>query len=133
MKPAALLVVTLGLAACASDPTTPTNIRWDAETQARVITQNGVQSRCISPVRVYEIDGQTTSVSQQGFFLDGGTHSLKAQGVGGGAGCPVLRIPPTYIIPPLELDFEAGKTYYIGLDHSARTVDQWRVVAWKVE
>lgn len=127
------MLAAAGLAACAGEPTTPTNIRWNPENQGRVITQNGIQAQCISPVRVYEINGQTTSVPSQGFFLEAGSHVLKAQGVGGGAGCPVLRVPPNYVIPPLELEIEAGKTYYVGLDHSARRVDQWRVVAWKVE
>ncbi len=35
-------------------------------------------------------------------------------------------------IPDLEADFEAGKTYYVGLDHSSKNRNEWKLVIWKV-
>ena len=36
-------------------------------------------------------------------------------------------------ITPVEYDFEAGKTYWIGYDHSASLRKDWKLVVWKVE
>ena len=30
----------------------------------------------------------------------------------------------------LEVDFEAGKTYYIGYDHKSTNRDEWKLVRW---
>ena len=123
----------LALAACTSNPTTPLNLQWQPESQAKIITQNGVQERCIAPVSVYEINDQTTSVSQQGFYLEAGHYRIKAQGLVSTFGCPVLYIPKHYRIPPIEATFEAGKVYYLGMDHSSTRITDWRVVIWRVE
>ena len=34
---------------------------------------------------------------------------------------------------PLEDDFEAGSTYYVGFDHSSKSRSDWKLVIWKVE
>jgi hypothetical protein len=44
-----------------------------------------------------------------------------------------VRGKSTYTIPDLEADFEAGKTYYVGLDHSSKNKEEWRLVIWKTE
>jgi hypothetical protein len=36
-------------------------------------------------------------------------------------------------IPPLDYEFEAGKTYYIGLEHKSSNQQQWHFVVWKTE
>ena len=123
----------LVLIACATSPTTPLNVQWKPETQAKIITQNGVAARCIAPVAVYEINGQMTSVSRQGFYLEAGEYRIKAQGLVSTASCPVLYIPPNYIIPPIEMTFEPGLVYYLGMDHSSPRITDWRVIVWRLE
>ena len=48
-------------------------------------------------------------------------------------GRPERRLFDALAVPDLEADFEAGKTYYIGLDHSSKNFNDWRLVIWKVE
>ena len=36
-------------------------------------------------------------------------------------------------IPALEYDFEAGKTYYVGLNHKSANRKNWHFTVWKVE
>ena len=36
-------------------------------------------------------------------------------------------------IEPVEANFEAGKTYYLGFDHSSPHRKDWKLVIWKVE
>ncbi|MEM1411170.1 MAG: hypothetical protein AAGH19_02345 [Pseudomonadota bacterium] len=133
IKTLLLTFCSLALFACSGNPTTPTNLIWQPDTQAKIITQVGLQAECIAPVSVYEINGQTTTVSQQGFFLEGGQHKIKAQGLVSTFGCPAVYIPRNYVTPPIEANFEAGKVYYLGMDHNPRSIRDWRVIIWKVE
>ncbi len=128
-----LLLAAFALSACTTSPTTPLNMQWKPETQAKIITQSGVAAQCIAPVAVYEINGQLTNVSRQGFYLEAGEYRIKAQGLVNTAACPVLYIPPNYVIPPIEMTFEPGLVYYLGMDHSSTRITDWRVILWRVE
>ena len=101
--------------------------------QAQIITQNERPAQCISRVVITDIDGRLTNVARQGFKLDAGTHSMNGRAIINTSQCPAIRGRSTYTIPDLEADFEAGKTYYVGLDHSSKNKEEWRLVIWKVE
>ena len=101
--------------------------------KAHIITQNQKPSQCIARVAVTDIDGQLRSVSKQGFSLEPGEHSLKARALIDRSGCPEVSSNKSYAVPPLEADFEAGKTYWVGMDHSSRNKRDWKLVIWKVE
>jgi len=101
--------------------------------QAYIITQEQRPSQCISRVAITDIDGRLRMVPKQGFLLDVGTHSLKGRALVSTAGCPVVNSKKAHIVPPLEADFEAGKTYFVGMDHSSTNQADWRIVIWKVE
>lgn len=101
--------------------------------QAQIITQNERPAQCISKVVITEIDGRLSNVSRQGFKLDAGKHSMNGRAIVNTSQCPAIRGRPSYSIPDLEADFEAGKTYYVGMDHSSKNVEEWRLVIWKVE
>jgi hypothetical protein len=111
----------------------PLKILADKVGQAQIITQNERPAQCISKVVITEIDGRLSNVSRQGFKLDAGTHSMNGRAIVNTSQCPAIRGRPSYTIPDLEADFEAGKTYYVGLDHSSKNVEEWRLVIWKVE
>lgn len=127
-----VLLVAVLLAACAT-PTTPTNIVWDPETQARIITQQRLQAECISPVWVYKINGDLTSVSAQGFYVEAGEHELEAQAFINTTGCPVVTRIGDFFLPPMKGNFQAGATYYIGVDHRSPRFQNWHLRVWKIE
>ncbi len=101
---------------------------------AQVIT-SGVQStKCISPVHVNSIDGRTVQLPQLGFDIDPGKHSIKGRALIDTSVCRVVGVgSDRYNVEPLEVEFEAGKTYFFGLDHSAPNRGDWKYVVWKVE
>ena len=101
--------------------------------KARIITQNDRASQCISSVVIDEIDGRLRNVAKQGFDLDAGTHSMNGRAIINSANCPAVRGRNSYVVPDLEADFEAGKTYYVGLDHRSKNKEEWRLVIWKTE
>lgn len=101
--------------------------------KAKIITQNERAAECISSVVIEEIDGKLSNVSKQGFELDAGPHSMNGRAIINIRNCPVIRGRPSYVVPDLEANFEAGKTYYIGMDHSSKDREDWRIVIWKTE
>ena len=101
--------------------------------KAQIITQNERPAQCISKVVITDVDGRLANVARQGFKLEAGTHSLNGRAIINTSQCPAIRGKSTYTIPDLEADFEADKTYYVGLDHSSKNKEEWRLVIWKVE
>ena len=100
---------------------------------ARVITMNGQPARCLSPVHVQEIDGERVNVHHTGFDLEPGMHSLNGRAILDTSYCRPIHGRISQDVPDLEAEFEAGKTYYIALDHNSRNFNEWRLVIWKVE
>jgi len=101
--------------------------------KAQIITQNERSAQCISRVVIDEIDGRLSNVAKQGFELDAGPHSMNGRAVINTANCPAIRGRNSYVVPDLEADFEAGKTYYVGLNHRSKNKEEWRLVIWKTE
>jgi hypothetical protein len=102
--------------------------------KAKIITGNEKAAECISAVHVNAIDGKQVYVQELGFDLEAGKHTLTARTIVNTSFCkavgPSVGKDKT---PPLEADFEAGKTYYVGFDHSSSNRKDWRLVIWKVE
>jgi hypothetical protein len=104
------------------------------EQKAKIITSQEKPTECISSVHVNAIDGEQVYVQPLGFDLAPGKHTLTARAVVNTSFCKAVgasngQNPAT----PLEADFEAGKTYYVGYDHSASNRRDWKLVIWKVE
>jgi len=105
-----------------------------AEHRAKIITGNEKPTECISSVHVNAIDGEQVYVQALGFDLAPGTHTLTARAAVNTSFC--AAVGPSNgkeKIEPLEAEFEAGKTYYVGFDHSANNRRDWKLVIWKVE
>jgi len=111
----------------------PVHAMANPTSKARIITQNERASQCISSVIIDEIDGRLRNVNKQGFELEAGKHAMNGRAVINTANCPAVRGRSSYVVPDLEADFEAGKTYYVGLDHSSKNKEEWRLVIWKTE
>lgn len=101
--------------------------------KAWIITQVSKPTECISKVAIRNIDGREMRLPSQGFELDPGTHTLTGTAMLDTRFCPVLRANRTDRIQPLEAEFEAGKKYYVGLDHSSSDRSDWALVVWKIE
>lgn len=102
--------------------------------KARIITSVGKPAQCIAAVHVYRIDDREVGVPKLAFDLDAGTHTLGARTTVDTSFCMVVGpgrgLPPP---PPLEAEFVAGYTYYLGYDHSSPHRKDWKLVIWKVE
>lgn len=102
--------------------------------KARVITSFSDAVRCISPVRILNIDGHEVAVTSLGFTLEPGKHTLSGTALLGSTRCPVVgSATMRYPFEPLEALFEPGKIYYVGYDHSSPNRGDWKFVIWKIE
>ena len=105
-----------------------------SEGKAKVITSMEKPTECISSVHVTTIDGKQKYVQQMGFDIEPGKHTLSGRAAVNTSFCTAVG-PGTGKdrIEPLEAEFEAGKTYYLGYDHSSSNRRDWKLVIWKVE
>lgn len=102
--------------------------------KVRVITSFNNAAQCISPVHIKKIDGREAAVQRMGFSLEPGKHTLSGSALVDISNC--LTIGSTtrhYQAAPLEAEFELGKIYYVGYDHSSSDRADWKIVIWKVE
>ena len=105
----------------------------DDRDKARIITQVAKPSECISRVAIRQIDGKDRFVSPQGFDLEPGRHTMSGTVALDTSYCKVVRGNSYTRVEPLEADFEAGKTYWVGFDHSSSNRNEWALVIWKEE
>ena len=102
--------------------------------KAKIVTSLENPAKCISAVHVNNIDGQEVQVQKLGFDIDAGTHTMLGRAIINTSFCKVMgRGSGVERIEPLEADFEAGSTYYVGFDHSSKSRSDWKLVIWKVE
>jgi len=101
---------------------------------AKIVTHGGRPADCLSPIMVNRIDGQQKFVPAQGFEIGAGIHTLNGLAVLDTTFC---KVGPGGNLggntPDLEVNFEAGKIYYIGYDHKSKNRDEWKLVIWKIE
>ena len=100
--------------------------------KAKVITSNERPANCIAAIEIYQIDGEEVLVNPKVVELDPGEHSLKGRALNVDTTfCKALGASTRFEIPPLVHEFEAGKTYWVGLDHSAANRRDWRIVVYQ--
>ena len=105
-----------------------------ASEKAKVITSHERPVQCIAPIEVNKIDGEEVLVNTKVIEIEPGKHTISGRAPH--VNTTYCRAPagPTFVdVPPLEHEFEAGKTYWVGLDHSAHNRREWRYVVWKEE
>ena len=100
----------------------------------QVITHFSNAAKCISPVAIKRIDGREATVQRMGFWIEPGTHTLSGSALIDTSFCQTIGSNSQRYRPePLEVDFELGKVYYIGYDHSSQNRKDWEFVVWKIE
>ena len=101
---------------------------------ARIVTQIDKPAECLGSVEIKVIDGRLKNVSPLGFDIEPGKHKLSGTAKVNRGNCfTSARGYRNEGVPPLEAEFEAGKTYYIGFDYSSSDRREWAYVIWKVE
>ena len=102
--------------------------------KAHIVTMIAKPAQCLSSIAVNQIDGEEKRVHPQGFEIDPGLHTITGRAMIDTTFCRVIRSKQAgTAVPPLTTIFEAGKTYFVGLDHSSKDRAEWRLVIWKVE
>jgi len=102
--------------------------------KVRVVTGMEKAASCISAIHVNNIDGRDVKVPKLGFDVEPGKHTMTGRALINTANCTATGIgSQRHNVQPLEAEFEAGKTYYVGYDHSASNRNDWKLVIWKVE
>ncbi|MCF6226023.1 MAG: hypothetical protein L3J22_06930 [Xanthomonadales bacterium] len=113
-----------------------------AEEQDQVDTQGigkPVSESCLLEVEVDNIDGNNVVRPPYSFAIEQGSHTIKtryAKKVVNRGNClnsNVSRNINRYRIESLEIDVEAGKSYYIAVDATDRDARNWKLVVWKLD
>lgn len=100
---------------------------------ARIVTDQARPERCLAAVVIREIDGAEVSVSHRAFDLEPGPHTMNGMAHVDTTFCPVTDGGPGPGIRDLAAEFEAGKTYFVGLDHASKDRGEWQLVIWRIE
>lgn len=100
---------------------------------ALVVTNGERPERCLSAVVIRELDGEDVTVSHRAFELAPGRHTMNGMANINTRFCPVPGDGRGAGIPDLTADFEAGKTYYVGLEHASPDREDWQLVVWRIE
>lgn len=99
-----------------------------------VVTGMSMAASCISSVHVNNIDGREVKVPELGFDVEPGAHTITGRALIDTSYCKAMGIgSQRHNVQPLEAEFEAGKTYYLGYDHNSSNRNDWKLVIWKVE
>ena len=106
------------------------------EGKARIITTAEDPVNCISPMEINSVDGKELAGTRMQIELDPGKHTITGLARINTSFCSrvgVSRGGRNSSLEPLEAEFEAGKTYYIGVNHKASRDSGWFYEIWKVE
>lgn len=103
--------------------------------KAQVVTFKSDPTKCLASVEIKTIDGELKQLPSLGFEIEPGWHTMHGLATVNLNHCPAIedRSRKQVHVPPLEWLFEAGKKYYVGLDHSSPERQNWQLVVWKVE
>ncbi len=105
-----------------------------ASEMAKVVTQAGRPGDCLAAFAVNRIDAEVRVVPAQGFLIEPGIHTINGRATLDTRKCqPIAADQQIGSAADLEVNFEAGRTYYIAYDHKSQNTEEWRLVVWKVE
>lgn len=112
----------------------PVSGLWAQGNMATVITRGGAPVDCMAAVEINKIDGQKKFVPAGGFEIEAGEHSLNGRALLDTSWCKLDKDARIFgPLPDLQINFQAGRTYYIGFDHKSENLQEWKLTVWKVE
>jgi hypothetical protein len=101
---------------------------------ARVVTQDGLLENCLAPVSINRVDGEIRNLPARGFLIEPGIHTVNGLATLDTTKCPSVKGDLLLgSSPGMEINFEAGRTYYIAYDHEPVDPAEWRLVIWHVD
>jgi len=104
------------------------------EKMARIVTSVNKPLDCLFSVDVYNINGKRVIKTPLAFNIEPGKHIIKARATADLRLCkPAISNAKTVSIPPLRIEVEAGKSYFIGFNASDDNRRDWKLEVWKVE
>ena len=105
-----------------------------ASEMAKVVTHTGRPGDCLAAFAVNRIDDEVRVVPAQGFLIEPGIHTINGRATLDTRKCQPIAVDQQIgSTTDLEVNFEAGRTYYIAYDHKSQNTEEWRLVVWKVE
>lgn len=105
-----------------------------AQDMATVVTHGAPPVDCVAAVEITRIDGLHKVVPADGFDIEPGEHRLNGRALIDTSWCELSKDQQfAGPLPDLEMNFQAGRTYYIGFDHKPENSREWKLVVWKVE
>lgn len=100
----------------------------------KVVTRAGPPGDCLAALAVNKIDGEIRVVPAQGFLIEAGVHTINGRATLDSRKCQAIAADQRIgSVADLEVNFEAGRSYYIAYDHKSQNTEEWRLVVWKVE
>jgi hypothetical protein len=129
-----LALLTMPVLAQLDSNVLPLSAELASNEMARVLTSKGRPAECLAPLLVNKIDGETVSVSEKGFLITPGIHSINGKAILDMTNCPFIDKNP--MIPAaadLEVNFEPGGTYYVGYYYAPANTAEWKLVVWHKE
>ena len=109
----------------------------ESKTTATVYTADRRPADCISPISVYKIDDRNLVTGLQEFELPPGRHSLSGRAIITDSFCSKSGVASSGgrkdELKPLVYDFEAGKVYFVGVNHKASRASGWYIEVWEVQ
>ncbi len=104
------------------------------KTKARIVTSVNRPLDCMFSVDVYNINGERVIKTPLAFNIEPGKYIIKARSTADLSLCmPAISNSRTVSIPPLEIEVEAGKSYFIAYNASSNNRREWKLEVWKVE
>ena len=101
---------------------------------AKVVTPESLLESCLAPVSINRVDGQIQNLPARGFLIDPGIHTVNGLATLDATKCPSIKGNLQLgSSPGMEINFEAGRTYYIAYDHESPNPVEWRLVIWQVD
>ncbi len=101
---------------------------------AKVVTGANTAEACLATVAINNIDGEKRVVPAQGFLIEPGVHTLNGRATLDMTQCPSIKADLQLRgSPGLEVNFEAGRTYYIAYDYESQDPNEWQLIIWKVD
>src|SRR5690554_3454623 len=98
----------------------PVSCLQAADELAKVVTMGAPPVDCMADVEINKIDGEKVVVAAHGFEIEAGEHTLNGRAFLDTTWCKLAkddRIPGP--LPDLQLNFQAGRTYYVGFDYKS--------------
>jgi hypothetical protein len=112
----------------------PLNEEPAAIEMIQVVTRAGHPGDCLAALAVNKIDGEMRVVPARGFLIEPGVHTINGRATLDSRKCqPIAADQRIGSVADLEVNFEAGRTYYIAYDHKPQNTEEWKLVVWKVE